>query len=75
MENKINWAQKLSSRKLWVAVSGLVLGIIQLFLGQGELTTIISGLVLSLGSIIGYLVAETATDIARADTILEEKDK
>lgn len=61
--NKINWAQKLTSRKLWLAVAGLVVGIITLF-QPGSDTAQISGLILSLGSVVAYIVGEGLVDAA-----------
>ena len=60
---KIDWKRKLTSRKLWLAVAGLVTGIITLF-HPGTDTTQISGLILSLGSVVAYIVGEGLVDAA-----------
>ena len=35
MNNKINWKQKLTSRKLWVTIIGIIIGVAMSF-GVGE---------------------------------------
>lgn len=61
---KIDWKRKLTSRKLWIAVAGLVSGLIIAFNGSAEIAETISGCVLSLGSIVGYIIGEGMTDAA-----------
>lgn len=61
---KINWAQKLTSRKLWIAVAGLVVGILALFRVDANTTEQISGVILSLGSVVAYIVGEGLIDAA-----------
>lgn len=57
----INWKEKLSSRKLWIGVALLVIGVALCITGDVE-----NGLsIISLGAI-GYLGAEALVDIARA---------
>ena len=63
--DKINWKAKLTSRKLWLAVAGLVTGVITL-LRPGTDTTQISGVILALGSVIAYIVGEGLVDAASA---------
>ena len=67
-----NILQKITSRKFWVAVAGLVVGIIILFKADAETAESIGGLILTAGSIVGYLFGETVTDVARANK--EEND-
>lgn len=61
---KIDWAQKLSSRKLWVAIAGIVAGIM-ILLGYGDKAESVEGLILTLGSIFAYIFGEAWTDVAR----------
>ena len=65
---KTNWAQKLTSRKLWLAVAGLVVGILLLFGVSQGITEQISGVIMSLGSVIAYIVGEGLVDAASAGT-------
>lgn len=59
---------KLKSRKLWIAISGEVTGIVALIFGveTGEIASIITGGVISILAILGYLKAESDIDKARA---------
>lgn len=60
---KIDWKQKLTSRKLWMAVAGFITGLVALFAG-GATEINITGAVMSLGSVIAYIVGEGLTDAA-----------
>ncbi len=60
---KIDWKQKLTSRKLWMAVAGFATGLVALFAG-GATEINITGAVMSLGSVIAYIVGEGLTDAA-----------
>lgn len=64
--NKIDWAQKLTSRKLWMAVAGLVVGVLALFKVDANTSQQISGVILSLGSVVAYIVGEGLVDAAAA---------
>ena len=61
---KIDWKRKLSSRKLWIAITGLIVGIVILFTRNESLAGEIGGIIMSLGSVVGYLLAEGLTDVA-----------
>lgn len=67
MKNKIDWKKKLTSRKLWLAVAGLVVSVVTLVSGNAELAERISAIVLAAASVIGYLIAEGLVDSASAD--------
>jgi hypothetical protein len=60
----MDWKRKLTSRKLWIAVAALVSGMILAFGGTEDKAQMISGLILQLASVIGYLLAEGLTDVA-----------
>lgn len=61
---KIDWKRKLTSRKLWLAVAGLISGLVLAFNGSAEIAETISGCVLSVGSVVGYIIGEGLTDAA-----------
>lgn len=61
---KIDWKRKLTSRKLWLAVAGFVTGLILAFNGTAETAQTVSGCIMSLGSVVAYIVGEGMTDIA-----------
>jgi uncharacterized membrane protein len=61
----MNWKTKLTSRKFWVALAGLVVGVIAL-LGIKTDTSQITGVIMALGSVIAYIVGEGLVDAAAA---------
>ena len=71
MTKKELWAtlkRKLLSRKFWFALSSFIVGLILLFTKNEELSNQIGGLIMSMASVLGYLLAEGLTDIAHSDT-------
>lgn len=53
---------KLTSRKLWAAVAGLIAGLAMVFgLDEGVITTV-AGAVVSVGSVITYIITEGRVD-------------
>ena len=59
---KIDWKRKLSSRKLWAAVAGIVAGLAMVFgLDEGTMTQV-SGAVVSAASVIAYIITEGKVD-------------
>lgn len=60
----MNWKQKLSSRKLWLAIAAFVSGLIIAFKGSAEAAESVSGIIMSGASVIGYLIAEGLADSA-----------
>lgn len=65
--NKIDWARKLTSRKLWVAVAGFVSGLIVAFGGAESTASVVSGVILQGAAVLGYLLAEGLADSAHAE--------
>lgn len=63
---KIDWKRKLTSRKLWMALAGLVSGLVVALGGTEAAGTQISGLILSAASVIAYIVGEGLVDAAGA---------
>lgn len=59
---KEKWMQKLTSRKLWMAVALFVSGLITAFGGAGETAETVSGCIMQLASVVGYLLAEGLVD-------------
>lgn len=65
MNEKINWKQKLTSRKFWVAVVGFVSSILAA-VGYGENTVVMAtGIIMAGASLIAYIVGEGLVDAAR----------
>lgn len=63
----INWKSKLTSRKLWVAVAGLVTGLIIAFGGDDATAETVSGCILAGASVIAYIVGEGLVDASRTE--------
>jgi len=61
---KINWKQKLTSRKLWVAVAGFVSGLILAFNGGAETAETVTGCIMAGASVVAYVIGEGLTDAA-----------
>lgn len=67
-----NWKSKLSSRKLWAAVAGIVTGLAMVFgLDEGVITSV-AGAVVSLASVITYIVTEGKIDAAGVKNAIED---
>lgn len=58
------WINKLTSRKLWLSVALFVSGLITAFGGEGDVAETVSGCIMQLASVVGYLLAEGLTDAA-----------
>ena len=60
--NKIDWRRKLSSRKLWAAVAGIVTGLAMVFgLDEGTISSV-AGAVVSVASVVTYILTEGRVD-------------
>ena len=68
---KIDWARKLSSRKLWIAIAGFVSGLIMVFGGTETMASTISGVILQGAAVLGYLIAEGLSDSAHTSDVIE----
>ena len=63
--NQVNWKQKLTSRKLWAAAVGIIVGLAAAFgIEEIEYAQIV-GVVGSIVSAVGYIFGEAAVDAAR----------
>jgi len=71
---KINWKQKLTSRKFWAAVTGFVTAIMVAF-GANDLTIEqVVSVVSASAVLIAYIIGEGMVDAARAGSQLNEKE-
>lgn len=67
--------RKLSSRKMWAAIVGVISGLAVVFGLDGDTITAVSGAVISGASIIAYISGEAKVDAAREGnktTVVEE---
>lgn len=74
---KIDWKAKLSSRKFWVAVIGLVTAVMMVF-GAGESdVSKIAAAITAVGSVVSYILGESIVDAGRSSEKKgeEESDK
>ncbi len=78
MKQKINWKQKLTSRKLWAALVGVVAGLAASFgITESEYAQV-AGLVTAAVSVVSYIFGESKVDAARqfgTDDSLTKKDE
>ena len=65
---KIDWKRKLTSRKLWVSLAGLISGLIVIFGGSQAEADKISGAILSGAAVVGYVLGEGLADSANIIT-------
>lgn len=76
---QIDWKKKLTSRKFWLAVVGLVSGLMMAFKVDAETIETISGVIMAAASVIAYTIGEGLADAAGATSYfiedIEEIDK
>ena len=63
---KEDWIRKLTSRKFWMALAGLVAGLIAFFKNPTTDANSITALIMALGSVVAYCVGEGLADAAGA---------
>lgn len=66
----IDWKRKLTSRKFWIAIVGLVSGLLMAFNVDSDTVKTISGVIMSAASVIAYTIGEGLADAANANTII-----
>ena len=65
--NQVNWKQKLTSRKLWAAVVGVIVGLAAAFgIEENDYAQVV-GVVGSVVSVVSYIFGEASVDAARKD--------
>lgn len=70
--NKIDWKRKLSSRKLWAAVAGIVTGLAMVFgLDEGTISSV-AGAVVSVASVVAYIITEGKVDAESVKKAVED---
>ena len=57
-----NWKDKLSSRKFWMAVIGVVLSIMTIYGSSDDEKEKITGLITATSTLIVYILAESSVD-------------
>lgn len=64
--------RKLSSRKLWAAVAGIVTGLAMVFGLDESVITSVAGAVVSVASVITYIITEGRIDAESVKTAIED---
>jgi hypothetical protein len=62
-----NWRTKLTSRKFWCAVVGVVISVMVIFGSSDEEQAKVTGLITACGTLVAYIVGEGMTDAAHKD--------
>lgn len=70
----MDWKRKLTSRKFWLAVVGLVSGLIVAFGGSSETVETVSGCIMSAAAVVAYTIGEGLADAANIKSKSEDKD-
>lgn len=63
---KVNWKQKLTSRKFWTAVASFVAMLIVAFGGAQTVATQVTALIMAGATVIAYILGEGLVDAAGA---------
>ena len=63
----INWARKLTSRKLWTAVASFVSMMIVATGGTENTATQVTALIMAGASVVAYIIGEGLTDAANTE--------
>ena len=71
----IDWVKKLTSRKFWLAVTGMVTGVVLAFKGSAETAETVSGVIMSMASVIAYIIGEGLSDAANAKAAKTDETK
>lgn len=66
----MNWKKKLSSRKLWAAIVGVVVGLAAAFGIEGNEYAEVAGIVTSAVSVVAYIFSEAKVDAAASVPII-----
>ncbi len=66
---KINWKQKLTSRKFWAALVGFVTPTLLAFGVSDNVVTQVAGIIMAGATCIAYIIGEGLVDANRNDTV------
>lgn len=71
----INWKQKLTSRKFWVAVITFVTSLILAFGVSESVATEVASVIMAGATMIAYIVGEGLVDANRTDTKTDDESE
>jgi uncharacterized membrane protein len=72
---KINWVQKLTSRKFWVAVVRFVTPLLLAFGCSEQVVNQAVAIIMAGATMVAYIIGEGLVDSNRTDTNTEKKDE
>jgi hypothetical protein len=73
--NKINWMQKLSSRKFWALCAALAVSCVGAFGADAAVTETVAGIITAVGACVVYILAEGSVDKTRNDNEKKQEEK
>ena len=71
---KINWTQKLTSRKFWAAIVAVIVSLCVLFGVPNVTQEQITALIMAVGGLIAYILGEGFVDAARLKAEKEDAE-
>ena len=72
---KINWVQKLTSRKFWAAIVAVITSICVLFVVEDFTLEQVAALVIAVGALIAYILGEGFVDAANVQKSEDKTDE
>lgn len=70
---KIDWRIKLSNRKFWAAVAGVIISVMVTFNVDAVMQERVAGVISAAGTLAVYMLAESTTDKAAMKNNSEEE--
>lgn len=61
------WRDKLTSRKFWMAVIGVVISVMVIFGYSDDEQTKVVGLITATGTLVSYIIGESVTDVSHKE--------
>ena len=71
---KIDWKRKLSSRKMWAALIGVVMSVMVMFNAPEEEQAKVTGLITACSTLIIYILAESNVDAKHTVNTIENHE-
>ena len=65
--NSSDWKRKLTSRKFWAALAGLIGGLVAAFGGTEAAQAQVTGLIMAGASVAAYIIGEGLVDASATD--------
>ena len=63
----MDWKRKLTSRKFWLAVCGLVAGLLMAFRVDADTVNEVTGCIMAASSVVAYIIGEGLADAASVE--------